>query len=622
MNISALDPISDFCSVWNHAAVVFRNKLYIAQGNAAYKTGSAASTDDVVVEEGNNPWLRYISLDDSFSVVDIGSHISVVPSDEYSLTLPQRKNPILWDIVTTEFSSNGNSGIIAYTLGLPVGNITSAGRGGSLYFSIASNKTSGAEFGSFGTPNGAFSIDTPYTDNERFFASRNNYFDSENGIGYVVGGMVGDTPTGTFLTFEGQGSPQWRNSSLPWGVTAGDGAMGSFKINNRTVHVYTGGEVNGVNSNFDIARIFDSRSNAWYDQPLTGYQGRIPSPRRGSCTAVVAAPDGSSYQMLMFGGASDDENETPFGELWALNIPSFTWVLLDNSAGGSGALHVPGGRFGSTCHLIQGNKFMVLGGSKVRVVERLTGPLNCDLNQNLGFIMDLNNGTWLENYDGTRTNYTVPERVQVVIGGGATGGATMGQPVDGFADPTLSEILRVPTSTSTVPPTSTGTSTDSPDPTPGSGGGGGLATGAIVGIAIAAVLAGLGGLFFLYRWTRNRKRQRLEGDDPDSTNGKSELPGLSNNLGYDEQRKIYKDNAGNVIARQELGGGIVNPSELPAGHTDDPSELPAGYTNVMELPAKNAMHPVELPADVPHSELPDRNSQLPAPPVPPKAPGA
>lgn len=612
MNISALDPRFDFCSVWNHASIIYRNKLYIIQGNAAYKIGESATGSNLVVEEGNNPWLRYISLDDSFSVGDIGNRISFLAPDEINLKLPSRKNPILWDIAGPAWSDGGNRGLIVYSLGLPIGNVTNTvGSRNSLWYSIAGNDTSGPNFGAFSFPNGAITIDYPYTDTTKYYASRNSYFDYDEGIGYIVGGIVNDTPTSSFLTY-GPGSQAWRNSSLPWGVTAGDGAMGTFRINNRTVHVYTGGEVNGVNSNFDIARIFDSRSNIWYDQPLTGFQGRIPSPRRGSCTTVVAAPDGSSYQMLMFGGASDDEGSLPFSELWALNIPAFTWVLLDNSAPRSDAPHIPGGRFGSTCHLIQGNKLMVFGGSKVKVVERFAAPSTCDLKSNAGFIMDLSNAAWLENYDGKKANYTVPERVRAVIGGDPTGGATVGQPVDGFADPTLSEILRVPVNTASSSPTST-ESGNSPIPTSGSGEGG-LATGAIVGIAIAAVIIAIGGLFFLYRWTKNRKRQKLEGSDPDNLNSKSELPGLPNNLGYDEQKKIYRDHAGNVIARQELGEDSVNRTELPAGYMQD--------QNVMELPAKDSTHPVELPADVPYAELPDGHSrQLPAPPVPPKAPG-
>ncbi|KAK6356810.1 hypothetical protein TWF718_001151 [Orbilia javanica] len=622
VNITALDPTDNFCSVWNHAAIIYRDKLYIAQGNAVYRVGQAASGTNLVVEEGNNPWLRYLSLDDSFSIADIGSRIEIVPSDQYLPSLPARKNPLLWDISTSAFDEGGNRGLIIYSLGLPVGNISSSGSGNSLYYSIAGNRTSGPDFGGFSSPNGAISIDYPYSFEERtkFYASRNNYFDKDTGLGYVVGGMVGDTPTSSFLTY-GPTSPAWRNSTLPWGVTAGDGAMGTFKINNRTIHVYTGGEVNGVNSDFDIARIFDSQSNTWYDQTLTGFQGRIPSPRRGSCTSVVAAQDGSSYQMLMFGGASDNESEAPFSELWALNIPSFTWVLLDNSATSNDAPHIPGGRFGSTCHLIRGNKLMVFGGSKVKVVNRFPGYSTCDLNANTGFIMNLNNVTWLQTYDGQEVDYTVPERVRAVIGGSPTGAATMGQPVDGFADPTLSEILRVPvqTPTTTGPgsnPTSTGPTNSS---VPSDSGNGGLATGAIAGIAVAVVLIAIAGLFFLYRWTRSRKHRKLDGTDLDDLNGKSELPSLPNDLGYNEQQNIYKDHAGNVITRQELGGApgaAVSPMELPAGYV-------IGSQGVMELPTKDLTHPVELPAHVPYTELPDRYSQqLPDLPSPPKAPGA
>ncbi|KAK6333735.1 hypothetical protein TWF730_003918 [Orbilia blumenaviensis] len=610
LNVTALDPAEDSCSFFNHAAIIFRDQFYIAQGNAAYKVGSAASSDTITISEGNNPWLRYFSLNESFTVADLGARVSTVASynNQYN-DIPQRKNPIFWNIVRKEYSNNGTRGIMLLTLGHPVLNITAAGRGNEIRFSLASNKTSGPEFGDFDGPSGAFDISSPYSSEEsRFFSSRNNYFDEDENVGYIVGGLVDEDPTGTFLSF---GSGDWRNSTLPWGVTAGDGAMGALKLNNRTILVYTGGEVDRVNSQFDIARIWDSRSGIWYDQPLTGFQNRIPSPRRGSCTAMVAAPDGSSYQMLMYGGISDDD-ELPLSELWALNIPSFTWVLLDNSAGGSTARHIPGRRFGSTCHLIKGNKLMIFGGSKLKTVgERsFVSPTDCDINQSAGFFMDLNTVTWLEDYNPEVMDYEVPERIRAVIGGGPTGGATMGQPLDGFADPTLTEILRVPINTSPPDPTSTGPTGSSIPPS--ESGDSGLPTGAIVGIAIAAVLIAIGGLFFLYRWTRNRKRQITEGDDPNGFIGKAELPAAVPEPSKEAKQDPYKDHQGQTGPPQELGADAISRSELPGGY--------ATAQNVMELPTGDWTHPVELPADVPHAELADRDSRLPPPPDLPKAP--
>ncbi|KAK6534055.1 hypothetical protein TWF281_005394 [Arthrobotrys megalospora] len=594
MNISDIDPKSRFCTLTNHASIVRGETLYVIQGNGVYRIRDAASYPRSSVQHDINPWARSLALNQSYNIPSIGDNITTA----FSTGIPQRSNPVIWNITDR---------YIAYSTGLPVGNVSETEQGNSVFFTT--------DFTSYLYQSGAISIGYPWTDTERYYASRNSYFDEETGSVYLVGGLVGDTPTNTFLTYSNS-NYAWRNTSLSWGVTSGDGAMGSFKINSRIVHVYVGGTVNGEMPSLDVARVFDSRSNIWYDQPLTGFQGKIPTPRRNSCTTVVAAPDGSSYQMLMFGGTSGDESELPFAELWALNIPAFTWVLLDNSLQSEGQPTVPGPRFGSTCHLIKGNKLLVFGGSKIRDVGTSTEWTNCDLRQNAVFIMDLNELAWLENYDGERTDYQVPERIQQVIGGGPTGGATMVQPVSGFADPTLSEILRVPVSTAST--------TNSPGPTtssgdPGNGSGGGLPTGAIVGIAIGVVLLAIGGLFFLYRWMKNRKRQALDGSG--DTGGKSELPALSNDLGYNEQKNLYKDNAGNVIARQELGGGQVNRSELPA--EDALAQHP------IELPTKNETAPVELLASTAYAELPERNStlmaklrspQLPEPPVPPKAP--
>lgn len=221
-----------------------------------------------------------------------------------------------------------------------------------------------------------------------------------------------------------------------------------------------GGVVDGDTStvtemtNIDV---YDIASSTWYKQTTTGTS---PTPRVNACAVVFAAPDGSSFQVHLYGGqtlSADSESQTQMSDMWILTIPSFTWVQVD--ASGS----IPAGRAGHTCHASDG-QIVVVGGY-------LGADAACD---NPGiYVFNASSLAWTSSYtslsvnandvsplDGS-TGYTVPEAVQSIIGGSPSGSATISSPaISATGGPIATGHAPVWTITQSVTstPTSTGTS--------------------------------------------------------------------------------------------------------------------------------------------------------------------
>merc|ERR1712093_609154 len=90
------------------------------------------------------------------------------------------------------------------------------------------------------------------------------------------------------------------------------------------------GLAGGTNQTFtemDTIDIYDVANSTWYKQATSG-EG--PPIRVNPCVGVVAAPDGTSFQVHLYGG----QNLIPFGsqiqydDMWILTIPSFTWMQV------------------------------------------------------------------------------------------------------------------------------------------------------------------------------------------------------------------------------------------------------------------------------------------------------
>lgn len=295
--------------------------------------------------------------------------------------------------------------------------------------------------------------------------------------------------------------------------------------------------------------VYDIASSSWYKQSTAG---STPKIRVNPCAVVAAAPDGSSYNIYMFGGQNLQPagNQEQYQDMWILSVPSFTWIEVDQSK-----QSVPYGRSGHTCNIWNAQMVMVGGYvgdqlscespgiyvydlSKLQWVQQYTATSpgaddgsssgsdsgsgsggsstasasnvdatgsssspsgsfdssgsNNPFNQQPA---QLHNDTTFGGLEGSY-GYQVPDAVVSVIGGGPTGGATVTTPIATATGGPLATGKPV-TYTVTNPNGSTATETATPG-SPNNGNGNNSGSNNKSGPNIAAIVAGVvAGLLFI-----------------------------------------------------------------------------------------------------------------------------
>ncbi|OCK83708.1 hypothetical protein K432DRAFT_379259 [Lepidopterella palustris CBS 459.81] len=287
------------------------------------------------------------------------------------------------------------------------------------------------------------------------------------------------------------------------------------------------GLTGGTNATFtqmNVIDVYDIANSTWYKQSTSG---KTPEYRVNPCAVVAAAADGSSYNVYMFGGQNLQpyENQTQYSDMWILSIPSFTWISVDTSS-----QSVPYARAGHSCNIWDGqmivvggyvgqelscdspgiyvfnmsslqwsNQFTALTGAAATQVWTgkqgdTANPLAQQANQR-GF----NASAGLEGSYG----YSVPAVVQSIIGGDATGGATLTAPVQTATSGPLATGKPI---TYTVTASNGATVTETATPSNNGGGNSnGKSTrnasiGAIVAGVVAAVFALIAAYFAFCTW--------------------------------------------------------------------------------------------------------------------------
>ncbi|ORY12612.1 hypothetical protein BCR34DRAFT_482332 [Clohesyomyces aquaticus] len=289
------------------------------------------------------------------------------------------------------------------------------------------------------------------------------------------------------------------------------------------------GLTGGTNATFtqmNVIDVYDIAKSTWYKQSTSG---KMPEYRVNPCAVVAAAADGSSYNVYMFGGQNLQpfKNQTQYDDMWILSIPSFTWIEVDMSkqsvpyarAGHScniwdGQMIVVGGYVGQdlTCDspgiyifnmssLSWSDQFTALTGDRALQawsgkVDDSANPLAQQANQR-GF----NSSAGLEGSYG----YQVPGAVQSVIGGKASGGATLTAPVQ---TPTKGPLATGKPHTYTVTGPNGAIITETSTASPSDRGRDGPNIGAIVAGVIAGVCALIAGYFAFCAWIY-RKQVRI-----------------------------------------------------------------------------------------------------------------
>ena len=196
----------------------------------------------------------------------------------------------------------------------------------------------------------------------------------------------------------------------------------------------------------------------------------------------------------MFGGLNPDpSNPAGYKDMWVLSIPSFQWFLVDNGSS-TAAPPVYGAM---TCYIVGGgSKMLVYGGS---------GRPSYGCDKTSIHVFDMTKLIWEEIYDPNGGEYQVPSEIYNVIGGSASGGATLlPEAMDNQdMEDTFEEIIKKTKQTN-----STRTNTES-------GVSGGAIAGIVVGVLVGISLISLGIL-----WLRKQSKARARGES---------LPGSNDN---------------------------------------------------------------------------------------------
>ncbi|RAL65239.1 hypothetical protein DID88_001345 [Monilinia fructigena] len=229
------------------------------------------------------------------------------------------------------------------------------------------------------------------------------------------------------------------------GTTRGAGAGSGGKGLMVSLYMFRVGEkmglllglAGGTNETFtemNIIDVYDIANSTWYIQSTSG---ATPPIRVDPCAVVAAAPDGSSFNVYLYGGQNliPYGNQIQYSDMWILTIPSFTWIQVDMSDQSQ-----PPARAGHTCNIWDG-QIVVVGGYVGK-------NISCDspgiyvfnassLQWSNTFTALSSSSSPSENQDSDiikgSTGYTVPDSVISVIGGSPLGGATVSTPAAGSA---------------------------------------------------------------------------------------------------------------------------------------------------------------------------------------------
>ncbi|KAF8422747.1 hypothetical protein EV426DRAFT_165093 [Tirmania nivea] len=254
--------------------------------------------------------------------------------------------------------------------------------------------------------------------------------------------------------------------------------------------------------------LYDIASSRWMQQKATG---NIPSVRTHTCSALVPAPDLSSYQLYVFSGAT--VGNVRILDMHVLSIPTFNWTKID-------LVNYPNewGIGDTACGLYEDRQFIIVPG-EVNVSTSANVNDTWFLECNLGtavHVFDTYDWTFKDEFDPDNKGSKVPSVIVDLIGGDENGNAKLQQPKAGWDTKVLGSIFQT---RNQLPPddeptisvnntTSTNSSTHETGSNDGQNANGSgdpkSNTAAITG-GVVGGLVGLGLLLGLYFWWRKRQ---------------------------------------------------------------------------------------------------------------------
>lgn len=102
-------------------------------------------------------------------------------------------------------------------------------------------------------------------------------------------------------------------------------------------------------------------------------------------------------------GGRDPTNGTLFDDIYALSLPSFTWVQLYEGSSP---------RYGHTCHVVGNRQLLTVGGNLSNNITK-----GCDWELKGVAILDLSTMDWGSVYNSFAPAYEVTPGIVSVIGG-------------------------------------------------------------------------------------------------------------------------------------------------------------------------------------------------------------
>ncbi|KAL6902658.1 hypothetical protein GGI43DRAFT_347415 [Trichoderma evansii] len=322
--------------------------------------------------------------------------------------------------------------------------------------------------------------------------------------------------------------------------------------------------------------VYDVASKTWYTQPTTGG----PSTRARGCAVVATASDSSSFNIYYYGGYDGIHAKDPFhDDVWVLSLPSFTWTQINNGTDSHA-------RAGHKCFTPYPDQLMIIGG-----YPPLTGSSsnpNC-LENGPVVMFNLTSGEWMDSYDPTEYgDYGVPEKVQAVIGGSASGGATATKPApSGWATAALGKVFATPYDQKKItkywpyPAAQTDNPSAEPAPKPASKSSGlpswvGPVLGVILGlIALTCIIV----LFCLWR-----RRKSLKNRSSTNTSEEAGMRILSWIRGQPPSHKAATETTEEVPTSPDMRE-YIHPSYTPSASASvPPQHHEMADTQLVELP--------------------------------------
>ncbi|KAL7273705.1 hypothetical protein RUND412_003425 [Rhizina undulata] len=188
---------------------------------------------------------------------------------------------------------------------------------------------------------------------------------------------------------------------------------------------------------------YDIETDNWHTQRSTALNGIFPKARVDFCMVGISAPDNSSHQLYVFGGAPEvrGSDSASLDDVWNLTMPSFQWVRASGPP-------PRGGLESLVCQPVA-KRYMVSyqgrPGYYGQICHETTG-IN---------LFDMTTLSWTTNFVAETPNstYRTPQAIYSLIGGDASGGANLTSPVSNFDSDALAKLFADKSLNTTQPST-------------------------------------------------------------------------------------------------------------------------------------------------------------------------